>query len=802
MAVRAMILLLALLVGPVRQSQGQESSAGLIPFQPRQLTAEDYTRATSFIDATVRNDHVQPHWFGDGASFWYRRELLDGHEFQRVYARQRRRVPLFDHVKLARELNRISGANFAPASLPLEQLVVTKDGRELRFTAGTRAWTCTVPTYRCASRDAPSRALSISPDGIHAVFRRDRNLWLKDLATGAERALTQDGERYNEYGWVTGNGQYYVASELAADRLSPLVEWSPDSRYLLTHRIDERAVPESFMLQAAPPGSLRSRVHPYRQSIPGDPYPTTSYVIFDIKERRRIDVETLPNPYARDVSLEVGWVWWGPASTKLYFISHDRHFHKAQLCEIDARTGRIREVLEETSATSIALTGSEMSNHGQSVTVLEESQEVIWPSERDGWMHLYLYDLRAGKLKRRLTSGNWVVHGVIHVDPKRREVFFVGAGREPGRDPYYRHLYRVNLDGSGLRLLTPEDADHEIFGRRFSHAALQNEMHGPKVSPTGDFFVDTFSRVDTLPISILRSTHDDAWSMPLEHADAGDLLPPGFAWPRPFHAKADDAVTDLYGAVFLPRNFDAQRKYPVIDFIYAAPLYAIVDSGSFSRSGNGDYYKLKLAYAQLGFIAVNVNGRGSSGRSKAFRDFSYRNLQSGPGIADHVAAIRNLAREIPQLDLDRVGVTGFSFGGYNTPLAMMLYPQFFKVGVSGAGAMDLRGLVAQVLEKYQGEPGMGEAAYAPVALKRLASKLQGKLMIAYGEMDEHATVPPIVQYVDALIAANKDFDLLLMPNQPHGFATHPYFRRRQMDYFVRYLMGSEPPADFSFTAGH
>jgi dipeptidyl aminopeptidase/acylaminoacyl peptidase len=400
---------------------------------------------------------------------------------------------------------------------------------------------------------------------------------------------------------------------------------------------------------------------------------------------------------------------------------------------------------------------------------------VIWFSERDNWGQLYLHDLQTGTLKHQITHGEGNVTQLLRVDEKNRMLYFLGVGREKGRDPYFVHFYRIGMDGKGQTLLTPEDANHEI-----------------SLSPSGRFFVDSYSRPDVPPVALLRNA-DGQEVMPLEKADISKLESVGWKPPMPFSVKARDGVTDIYGLLFRPTNFDASRKYPIVNSIYPGPQSGSVRSRSFSPA-RGD----AQALAELGFVVVQIDGMGTPGRSKTFHEAYYGNMGDNT-LPDQIAGMKQLAQKYPWIDIDRAGIYGHSGGGFAAAAAMFRHPDFFKVGVSQAGNHDNRNYEDDWGEKWQGlleRNADGATNYDDQANQTHAKNLKGKLLLAHGTMD--ANVPPYstLLVVNELIAANKDFDLILFPNRGHGFGSEPYMIRRRWDYFVRHLLGAEPPKEY------
>jgi dipeptidyl aminopeptidase/acylaminoacyl peptidase len=463
-------------------------------------------------------------------------------------------------------------------------------------------------------------------------------------------------------------------------------------------------------------------------------------------------------------------VQWSPDGSRIVFVSTSRNHKNEVLRLADPVTGEVRDVFEEKVATYFE-SGSDHANW----RFLAASNEVVWFSERDNWGHLYLYDLQTGRLKNQITTGEGNVVQLLRVDEKNRRLTFLGAGREKGRDPYFLHLYSVGFDGRDLRLLTPEDADHEVV-----------------LSPSGRYFIDVYSKPEVPQVSVLRN-EEGKLLLAFEKADISRLLAAGWKPPLPFTVKARDGVTDLYGLMFRPTNFDPDKKYPIINNIYPGPQSGSVRSRSFLPA-SGDAQSL----AELGFIVVQIDGMGTPGRSKAFHDAYYGNMGDNT-LPDQVAGMKELAQRYPWIDIERAGIYGHSGGGYATCDAMFRYPDFFKVGVSQAGNHDNRGYEDDWGEKWQGlllANADGTSNYDSQANQNFAKDLKGKLLLAHGTMDSN--VPPYntLLVVDELIKANKDFDLILFPNRGHGFGNEPYMVRRRWDYFVRHLLGAEPPTGY------
>ncbi len=606
---------------------------------------------------------------------------------------------------------------------------------------------------------------SLSPDGKRAAFIRDHNLWARDVATGQEVQLTTDGVK--DFGYATNNAGWTKSD-------APVVLWSPDSKRIATFQHDGRGVGEMYLVST---NAGHPTLQAWKYPLPGDDK------IFMI-ERVVIDVETKkvtrllmpPDPHRSSLCDHVvcGGTWadvqWSPDARQIAFLSTSRDHKHEWLRLADATTGEVRQVLEEKVETFF-----ESGNGRVNWRYLPASNEFIWFSQRDNWGQLYLYDAANGTLKNKITSGDGNVTQVLRVDEKNRVIYFLGLGKEKGRDPYFRHYYRVDFDGKNQRLLTPDDADHTVT-----------------LSPSGEYFVDTWSKPDVAPISALRNATGEL-VLALEKADISKLVATGWKPPMPITMKARDGTTDIYGLLYRPTNFDPAKKYPIVNQIYPGPQSGSVGSRSFSAA-RGD----TQALAELGFVVVQIDGMGTPGRSKKFHEAYYANMGDNT-LPDQVAGMRELAKRFPWIDIDRVGIWGHSGGGYATADAMFRYPDFFKVGISESGNHDNRMYEDDWAEKWQGllvKNADGTTNYDNQANQLQAKNLKGKLLLAHGMMD--ANVPPYntLIVVDELIKANKDFDLLMLPQAGHGFgAAGPYMMRRRWDYFVKHLIGAEPPKE-------
>jgi dipeptidyl-peptidase-4 len=727
----------------------------------------DYARAERFMGYNttplVYHAGVRATWL-QGDRFWYRTTMPEGSAFVLVDAAKGSKEPAFDHAKFAAALSTATRTKYDAFHLPFTEFEPSDYGKTMSFSIRMRRWKCDLQEYKCAAD--PSRNEAISPDKKHAAFIRDFNLWVRDVATGKETQLTQDGVK--DFGYATDN-----AGWAKSDR--PIVVWSPDSKKIATFQQDQRGVGEMYLVETK---VGHPALQAWKYPLPGDDVVATiQRVVIDLNGPKVIRFKMPPDQHRSSLCDHIacrGGDWadveWSADSTHVAFVSTSRDHKHEQLRVADAETGAIRDVLEENVDTFF-----ESGNGRVNWRYLPESNEAIWFSERGNWGHLYLYDIETGKLKNQITSGDWNVTQLLRVDAKNRMLYFLGVGRENGRDPYFSHFYRVGFDGKGLTLLTPEDGNHDMT-----------------LSPSGRYFVDSYSKPDVPPVAVLRDS-DGKLVTTIEKADISRLVATGWKPPVPFTVKARDGATDLYGLMFKPANFDANKKYPIVNHIYPGPQTGSVGSRNFSAA-RGDCQSL----AELGFIVIEIDGMGTPWRSKKFHEAYYGNMGDNT-LPDQVAGMKELAQRYSWIDIDRAGVYGHSGGGDAAADAMFRYPDFFKVGISEAGNHDQREYEDDWAEKWQGllvKKSDGTSNYDDQANQSHAKDLKGHLLLAHGTMDTN--VPPYntLLVVNELIKANKDFDLIMLPNRGHGFGSEPYMVRRRWDYFTRYLLGVEPPKEY------
>jgi dipeptidyl-peptidase-4 len=744
------------------------------PQEKRVLTAEDYARAEKFLrqhtDPLVFGANVRPNWIEEDL-FWYRNDIPEGYEFVLVDAGKKQRKRAFDHEKLAKALSEASGKTYEPFKLPFQSFEFSDDRSALVFTVDSRQYTYDFRENRCTAGEKEKkidRNAFVSPDGTLAAFIREHNLWVRDLATGKETQLTNDGVK--DFGYATNNAGW-------TKRDRPVLLWSPDSKKIATFQHDGREVGEMYLVTT---NVGHPKLEAWKYPLPEDKVIFQIHrVVIYLDGPRVVRLKMPPDQHRSTITDhiatrggELADAEWSPDSSELAFVSVSRDHKDVILRIADPESGTVRDVLEEKVDTFFESGFNEVNWH-----VLSESNEVIWFSQRDDWGHLYLYDLKTGRLKNRITRGQWNVLQVLRVDKKKRVLYFTGAGRESG-DPYFQYLYRVGMDGTGeVELLTPDTAYHSI-----------------SLSPSGSYFVDSFSTPVEPPTTELRDL-DGQKLLALEKADISLLLEAGWKPPVPFTVKARDGKTDLFGLMFKPTDFDPAKKYPIINYIYPGPQTGSVGRRSFSAS-RGD----TQAMAELGFVVVALDAMGTPMRSKSFHAAYYGNMGDN-GLPDQITGMKQLAERYSWIDINRAGIYGHSGGGFASTDAILRYPDFFKVAVSGAGNHDNRNYEDDWGEKWQGlletYPD-GTTSYDNQANQLLAKNLKGKLLLAHGTMDSNVPMSNTLLVVNELIAANKDFDLILFPNRGHGFGRESYMIRRRWDYFVKYLMGAEPPKEYKF----
>lgn len=717
----------------------------------------------------VFRDRITPHWFAGNARFWYRNDLREGtKEFVLVDAGKGVRGPAFDHAKLAEALSRATGMESSAAKLPFDRIEFVEEGKAIRFRVGGTGWLCRLGTYECVKTESvpeeeggeeepaqgrrgrrgpgegtgegseSGRPSNRSPDGKWTARVKDQNVFVR-LGEEEEIQLSTDGREGLGYGNLS---------------------WSSDSKTLVAFRIEPGERKEVHLVESSPKEGGRAKLKSRPYPLPGDAFSKYEVNVFDVAGKRQMkpEVDRFEHEWLRPR------VRWSRDGSRFSYQQTDRGHQRFRVIEVESQGGAVRNLVDERTETFIWTAHAENLSLNL-VNWLTNSEEIVYVSERSGWRHLSLIDARTATVRNPITTGKWVVRGIDRIDESSRQVWFRASGIRPEQDPYLIHFGRVNLDGTGLVWLTEGDGNHSV-----------------QFSPDRRFLIDTYSRVDLAPVNELRRVSDGALVCLLEKADIGLLVESGWAAPEVFVAKGRDGKTDIWGIVYRPRDFDPTRKYPLIEDIYAGP------QGSFTPktfSSSSRYESL----TKLGFVVVKMDGMGTANRSKAFHDVCWKNLKDG-GFPDRILWMKAAAAKYPYLDLTRVGVYGTSAGGQNAAGAVLFHPEFYKAAVANCGCHDNRMDKASWNEQWMGYP-VGPQ-YGECSNIDNAGRLQGRLMLVVGELDDNVPPESTYRFADALIRANKDFDYLVVPGGGHG-AGGAYGQRRLQDFFVRHLLGQEPP---------
>jgi len=743
-----------------------------------------YDRAESFGDRTqnrVLHQIDAPQWVEGTSKLWYRKSVQGGNEFVLVDAPAAQKTPAFDHARLAASLSTAAGGKYTAVTLPFTSFTYSPAMDAIEFTiggggragggggragrgpgAGGQRWRCPLTDYACARVSTPGggagtggrqgrgggargggagaaaeAATRVSPDGRLEALIQNHNVYVRPAGQPRDGTmLSFDGSEGMPY------------------RLQSVV-WAPDSKKLAAYKVKPGYDRLVHYVESSPADQVqpKSSTRVYRK--PGDPVDISLPSVFDVEAKRQHtpDAALFSNPYAMSPLV------WRADSRAVTFEYNQRGHQVFRVIEIDAATGAVRAVVDEQAQTFFCYYDKKFRHD------VADGREVIWMSERDGWNHLYLYDGATGRVKHQITKGEWVVRDVDHVDEKARQIYFRASGMSPGKDPYLLHAYRIDVDGTGLVALTEADAQHAVT-----------------YSPDRAYYVDTYSRVDLPQVAELRRTSDRSVVMTLEKADASALLASGWKTPEVFSAKGRDGTTDIWGVVIRPTSFDPSRKYPVIENIYAGPHSAFVPKTFSTQAGMN-------ALAELGFIVVQIDGMGTSNRSKAFHDVAWKNIRDA-GFPDRIKWHQAVAAKYPWYDITRVGIYGTSAGGQSSTGALLFHSDFYDVAVSAVGCHDNRMDKISWNEQWMGWPVGPE--YAESSNVVYGHQLKGRLLLVVGELDTNVDPSSTLQVANALVRANKDFDLLYLPGQGHG-PGGAYGTRKRNDYFVKHLLGLEPP---------
>jgi len=717
------------------------------------VTAADYQRASGLREKylALAPHVVDPATFIDRTNFfWYRRSVKGGHEFVMVDAATQAKTPAFDHDKLAQQLSKVIGKPYTGITLPFGMFVFADNETTIAMTIDGGRWKCRLADYVCFKNDAPVGPAANtrprqSPDGKWEALINNYNIAIRAVGAKTIEFLSTDGSEGNAYSLAS-------------------IRWSPDSKRIAAFRVRPGYHREVHYVESSPEDQLQPKSSSLTYAKPGDVLDLNQPAIFrvDTKSEFELDNGLFPNPYS------LSQLVWRKDGRTLTFEYNQRGHQVYRVIEADAATGKTRAVISEEPKTFFnyrAATGDLADSGKKYRHDVDDGREIIWMSERDGWNHLYMYDGSTGKVKHQITKGEWVVRSVVKVDDEAKQIWFSASGMYPGKDPYFLNYYRINFDGTGLTRLTDADANHTV--------AFSFDMR---------YFVDLHSRVDEAPVLELRRTNDHGLVAEIERADISGLPAAGWRAPEVFVAKGRDAKTDIWGVIVKPSSFDPSRKYPVIENIYAGP------QGSFVQKSFLAYHPM-MAQADLGFIVVQIDGMGTSNRSKAFHDVAWQNLGDA-GLPDRIAWHKAAAAKYPWYDITRVGIYGTSAGGQSSLGALLFHPEFYKAAVSAAGCHDNRMDKIWWNEQWMGWP-IGPQ-YAAASNVDNAHTLQGELLLVVGEMDTNVDPSSTMQVVNQLIKHNKDFDLLYIPGAGHG-SGGVYGEHKRFDFFVRHLLGVEPP---------
>ena len=761
-----------------------------------------YTLAQRFtkekVDKMLFSTTVDPHWFQQGQAFWYHYKTSDGDAWYVVDPVARSKQPLFDRDWMAARLTEIVQDPYSARHLPIRDLQAKEDGKTFTFWVESKQGEKKDTLYFSynyqnkqllkTEKDELDKQLewaSVSPDKQTVVFAKDMNLYRMSYAdyqkakcneqdsTIVEVQLTHDGVK--DYGFGQPYSLLNTDTLCNGKRRHPgYLAWSPDSRRFAIVRTDDRAVKELWVINAM--AMPRPTLETYKYQMPGEKESSIDHLLlFDLSDNSYREIATSafkdqslnlsrrPREERQRDQKEVASVWLGDEN-RFFVTRSSRDLHRIDVCSYTIGEDSIRPIIQERLNTYIEL---------RPLAALKGGKELVHWSERDGWAHLYLYDDQ-GHLKNRITSGPWHVDGIVKVDEARRVVYFLANGREKGENPYYEHLYRVNLDGSGLQLVSAGDYFHEV-----------------RMDDPCQYVVDNYSRVNTIPATDLLDNMGRK-VMTLEQSDFSQLLAAGYQFPEPFQVKAADGVTDLYGVMYKPFDFDSTKVYPIIDYVYPGPQVEATVYPFKKMTVRTD------RLAQAGFIVISVGNRGGHpSRSKWYHNYGYGNLRDY-GLADQKAAIEQLAARHPFIDIHRVGIHGHSGGGFMSTAAILQYPDFFKVAVSCAGNHDNTIYNRWWSETHHGvrekvtEEGDTTFVYSIKSNPELAKRLKGHLLLVHGDIDNNVHPGNTTRVVDALIRANKRFDMLVLPQQRHHFGDmDEYFYWRLVDYFSRYLLGQQ-----------
>jgi dipeptidyl aminopeptidase/acylaminoacyl peptidase len=753
-------------------------------FSQQKVTEQDYQRAESFLNYNTQKyiDHSfsAPNWL-PGDRFWYRTLTPQGTEFILVDPVKKTRTAAFDAQKLAAAISAATGKQVTASTLPFSFFSYSNDNTTISFRADGQQWTARLENYTITkdtsgqvnnsrqqggSRRRTGLGEVSSPDGTKTAFVRDWNLWVRDTKTGKEMQLTKDGVK--DFGYATDNAGWKHSD-------AAILRWSPDSKKIATFKQDQRQVGDMYLVSTK---VGHPKLDAWKYPLPGDEHiPMITRVVIEVENAKVISLNIPPDPHRGTLGDDISSsgtfddVDWSEDGNSLAFVSTSRDHKNEKFRIANAKTGEVREVFEENVATQYE------SGWGTiNWKFLPRTNEIIWFSERDNRGHLYLYDASTGKLKNQITKGDFVVSEMLKVDEKTRTIYFYAFGLQK-ENPYFEQLYKIGFDGKSMILLSPGEGYHTVA-----------------FSPSGKYFVDTYSKPDVPPVVVVRDLTGKQL-VEVERTDVSRLKAAGWKPPTPIIVKAHDGVTDLYGLLYTPTKLDASKKYPIIDYIYPGPQGGSMGGSWGFVASRSDHQAL----AELGFCVFVLEGSSNPLRSKSFHDMYFPDMSENT-LPDQVSGIRQLAQRYAYIDTSRVGIWGHSGGGFATAAAMFRYPDFFKVGISESGNHENRNYEDDWGERYIGllkKNADGTDNYTAQANQLYAKNLKGKLLLAHGLMDDNVPPSNTMLVIDALEKAGKDYDLIVFPNAHHGYAENTYYMmRRRWDYFVQNLLGASHPKEY------
>lgn len=717
---------------------------------------EDYKRAEA-IDTLFKNkvfnSPVEFFWLNE-SQFWYINNSKTGSEYILVNAIKGTKEVLFDHGLMAGNLSEILHNNIAKTDLDLSNFKFDLEKDVLEFQNDTLIFKMDLKTQKVLITDTIKRERFnrdywgnrnderkgepiLSPDETHKAYVKNANIYVQNLNSGHEFQLSYDGSE----------GFFY----------SPNIKWSPDSEKLMAYKVRPGKEHKIYFVESSPEDQLQPKLQSRDYLKPGDELDFKSPQLFHVKDRKHIPIPT--DLFQSQFGLHN--YKWEDDSSAFTFEFNQRGHQVYRVIRVNAEEGNVRAIIDETSPTFIDYSGKKFRHD------VEGENEIIWASERDGYNHLYLYDSKTGKVKNQITAGKWPVREVIEVDDENRHIYFTASGLDNDQDPYLLHYFRIDFDGKNLLRFTSENGNHELT-----------------FSPDHKYYIDKYSRVDLPQVTVLKKTSSNKKIMDLEKADITALKETGWQMPEVFVSKGRDEKTDIWGIIVRPTNFDPSRSYPIIEYIYAGPHDSFVP-----KEFHAQYWAMN-SLAELGFIVVQIDGMGTSNRSKEFHDVCWQNLKDA-GFPDRKLWIRAAAEKYPYMDAERVGIRGTSAGGQSAGGALVFNSDFYDVAVASCGCHDNRMDKIWWNEQWMGYP-VGPH-YAESSNIVNADQLRGNLMLIVGEVDDNVDPASTMQFADALIKAGKDFELVVLPGAGHTSGGE-YGERKRRDFFVKHLLKVDPPS--------